>query len=90
MAGDILDRLFHGEIIPWENRPEETEAFKQLNKRMAQVSDQLEERLDEESKALLDRLLADHADMELLYCCDNFKTGFRLGAQIILSVLKVP
>ncbi len=90
MARDILEQLFYGEIIPWENSPENTQELKQLNQKMAQLSDALDERLDDETKALLDQYLSGRADIEAVFCCDSFKTGFRIGAQFILEVLKAP
>lgn len=90
MAKDILEQLFYGEIVPWENSPDSTEELKQLNQKLAQLSETLDERLDDETKALLDQYLSDRADMVSIFCCDSFKMGFRIGAQFILEVLKAP
>ena len=88
MARDILERLFFGEIVPWEDRPEGTKEFQKINQELAQLSDTLENRLDETSEAVLDQYLSGRADLESMYCCENFKTGFRLGVQLILEVFR--
>ena len=85
----ILESLFYGEISPWENLPENKETFQQLNQSLSQLSDTLESRLDEESKALLDQYLSGRADLEAMYCCENFKEGFRLGVQLVLEAFKI-
>lgn len=88
MLNDILNDLFFGKIVPWENRPESIEEFHRLNQRLGQLSDTLEERLDKETQALLDQYISDRADLESLLQCDSFKTGFRLGVQLMLAACK--
>ena len=88
MLNDILNDLFFGKIVPWENRPESIEEFRRLNQRLGQLSNTLEERLDKETQALLDQYISDRADLESLLQCDSFKTGFRLGVQLMLAACK--
>ena len=90
MPNDILEDLFYGKINPWENRPSNMEEFHLLNQKMSRLSDALDEQLDDETKALLDQYLSNRADMEALLSCDSFKTGFRLGVQIMMAVYKEP
>lgn len=90
MPDDILDDLFFGKIDPWENRPSNMEEFHLLNQKMSRLSDALDELLDDEAKSLLDQYLSSRASMETLLSCDSFKTGFRLGAQIMMAVYKKP
>lgn len=85
MPNDILNDLFFGKIVPWENRPENIEEFRRLNQRLGQLSDTLEERLDKETQALFDQYISDRADLESMLQCDSFKTGFRLGIQLMIS-----
>lgn len=87
---DILSDFFYGKIVPWENYPDNNEEFRRLNQKMGQLSDVLEERLDKETQALLDQYISDRADMESLLSCNSFKTGFRLGVQLMLAVYKDP
>lgn len=88
MPNDILNDLFFGKIAPWENRPENIEEFRRLNQRLGQLSDTLEERLDKETHAILDQYISDRSDLESLLQYDSFKTGFRLGVQLMLAACK--
>ena len=90
MPGDILEDLFYGKINPWEDCPSHIEELRGLNQKMSQLSDILEERLDKKTRSLLDQYLSNRADMEALLSCDSFKTGFRLGVQIMMAVYKEP
>lgn len=90
MPGDILEDLFYGKINPWEDCPGHIEELRSLNQKMSQLSEILEERLDKETRSLLDQYLSNRADMEALLSCDSFKTGFRLGVQIMMAIYKEP
>ena len=90
MPDDVLEDLFFGKIDPWENRPSNMEEFHLLNQKMSRLSDALDELLDDEAKSLLDQYLSSRASMETLLSCDSFKTGFRLGTQIMMAVYKKP
>ena len=90
MPNDILEDLFYGKINPWEDCPSRIEELRSLNQKMSQLSEILEERLDKETRSLLDQYLSNRADMETLLSCDSFKTGFRLWAQIMMAVYKKP
>ena len=90
MSDDVLEDLFFGKIDPWENRPSNMEEFHLLNQKMSRLSDTLDELLDDEAKSLLDQYLSSRASMETLLSCDSFKTGFQLGAQIMMAVYKKP
>ena len=90
MPGDILEDLFYCKINPWEDCPGHIEELRSLNQKMSQLSDILEERLDKETRSLLDQYLSNRADMEALLSCDSFTTGFRLGVQIMMAVYKEP
>lgn len=88
MPNNILNDLFFGKIVPWEDRPENIEEFRRLNQQLSQLSDTLEERLDKETQALLDQYISDRSDLESQLQCDSFKTGFRLGVQLMLAAYK--
>ena len=72
MPGDILEDLFYGKINPWEDCPGHIEELRSLNQKMSQLSEILEERLDKETRSLLDQYLSNRADMENLLSCDSF------------------
>lgn len=88
MREDILTRLFYGLIDPWEDGPHDKEAGRKLNQEMAQLFTAIEEKVDDETKELLEKYLVRRSDMSMMLQCDSFKTGFRLGAKIMLVVCK--
>lgn len=90
MNDNILDDLFYGKIVPWEERPTNIEEFRQLNQNMGQLSDVLESRLDDDTKELLDQYISIRADMEMLLASESFKNGFRLGMKLLMAVLNKP
>ena len=90
MPNDILEDLFYGKINPWKDCPSRIEKLRSLNQKMSQLSDILGERLDKETRSLLDQYLSNRADMEALLSCDSFKTGFWLGIRIMMAVYKEP
>ena len=88
MREDVLSRLFYGLIAPWEEAPLDKEAGKKLNQEMAQLFTAIDEKVDDETKGLLEKYLVRRSDMSMMLQCDSFKTGFRLGAQLMLEVCK--
>lgn len=90
MNDNILDDLFYGKIVPWEERPTNIEEFRQLKQNMGQLSDVLESRLDDDTKELLDQYISIRADMEMLLASESFKNGFRLGMKLLMAVLNKP
>jgi len=87
MAKDILDELFYGQIIPWEEGPHDKETASQLNREMSELWEIIQKRVDSDTFALFEKLTAFRADLSMMLQRDSFKTGFRLGAQIILAAL---
>lgn len=87
MADDALDRLFYGEISPYDDPPEDIEAFRQLNHKISEVWTQIEEQATPELLELLNLYKVRRADMDLLMQLDRFKVGFRLGTQMLTAVI---
>lgn len=88
MAEDILSKLFYGQIDPWEDGPHDKEAGKNLNHEMSQLWESIEKKVDGEAKELLEQYLVRRSDMSMMLQCDSFKTGFRLGVQLMLAAYK--
>ena len=88
MAEDILSRLFYGQIDPWEDGPHDKEAGSKLNHEMSQLLESIEKKIDGETKELLEQYLVRRSDMSMMLQCDSFKTGFRLGIQLVLAAYK--
>lgn len=88
MAEDVLSRLFYGQIDPWEDGPHDKEAGSKLNCEMSQFLESIEKKIDGETKELLEQYLVRRSDMSMMLQCDSFKTGFRLGIQLVLAAYK--
>ena len=87
MTDDILDRLFYGEVSPYDDSVEDIETFRDLNSKMAEVWAKIDAMASPELKELLDLYKVHRADMEMLVQLDRFKVGFRLATQLMTSSL---
>ena len=80
---DILDRLFYGEVSPYDDSPQDIETFRELNHRLGELWAKVEAKATPELMELLNLYKVNRADMELLMQKDRFKVGFRLGIQLL-------
>ena len=80
---DILDRLFYGEVSPYDDSPQDIETFRELNHRMGELWSQVEQQASPELLELLNHYKVCRADMDLLMQKDRFKVGFRMGIQLL-------
>ena len=53
MMNDILDRLFYGEVSPYDDSVEDMETFRELNSKMAEVWSRIDALASPELKELL-------------------------------------
>lgn len=87
MEKDILKQIYFGEVVPWENRNDKTPEMMEIADRIDDGIERLKERLDNEGKKLLEKLLDDSSELENKTICEGFKDGFRLGVQIMAAAL---
>lgn len=85
---DILDRLFYGEVSPYDDSVEEIETFRELNHKVAELWSQVEALASPELKKLLNLYKVHRADLEMLIQKDRFKVGFRLGVQLLTAAAR--
>lgn len=85
---DILDRLFYGEVSPYDDSVEEIETFRELNHKVAELWPQVEALASPELKKLLNLYKVHRADLEMLIQKDRFKVGFRLGVQLLTAAAR--
>ena len=88
MMDDILDRLFYGEVSPYDDSVEEIETFRELNHKVAELWSQVEALASPELKELLNLYKVHRADLEMLIQKDRFKVGFRLGVQLLTAAAR--
>ena len=72
MMNDILDRLFYGEVSPYDDSVEDMETFRELNSKMAEVWSRIDALASPELKELLDLYKVHRADMDMLVQLDRF------------------
>lgn len=87
MPEDILSELFYGQIDPWEDGLCDKETARKLNHEMSELWKQIEQKADSECLDLLEKYLVRRSDMSMMLQCDCFKTGFRIGVQLLLAAL---
>lgn len=87
MKLDILEQLYYGKIIPWEKNHEKSPRAKELIAKISEDIDILSENLPDEAMPVLERLLANRAELACISACGDFKEGFRLGAQFTLAAV---
>ena len=85
MTEDILDRLFYGQVTPFDDSLEDIETYRELNHRMGEVWQQIEAQASPELRDLLDLYKVCRADLDMLAQLDRFKVGFRLGTQLVMA-----
>ena len=80
---DILDRLFYGEVSPYDDSPQDIETFREINHQLSELWAKVETQATPELLELLNLYKVRRADMDLLMQKDRFKVGFRLGIQLL-------
>lgn len=87
MGEDILDQLYYGKIVPWENQNDKAPEMIPISEQINSYIELLKKQLDDAGKSLLEQLLDNCADLEGKMVCEGFKDGFRLGVQLVIAGL---
>ena len=84
----FLEKFWKGDIAPGEGRYHPREKYSEVMQTMARSREALNQKLDKDTL----KLFTEYADAALesacLETCDNFIDGFRMGALMMLDVLK--
>ncbi len=85
---DMIKELWYGNIVPQEggifNKPE----LRELLDYVARHCDELEETLTDKQKELLDKMMDNRNEYDSLAEARVFEYGFKLGARLMLEVMK--
>ena len=87
MEQDILEQLYFGRIVPWENRNDKTPEIEQCSEQVYQDVERLTQLLDEDGKKILERLMDNRSELESQQILEGFKDGFRLGVRLTAAGL---
>ena len=86
----VLEDLWDGKICPYENRVRPGTEVEKEREKLIKQEEALSARLNPEEKALLEALLDREGTLNDLESMDQFITGFRLGATLMVDVLYQP
>jgi len=87
---NIFEALYYGEIAPYEKCFNHSPEFVKCVATISDSEEKLCERLNEEERALLDRLTNAEGDLSELSILEYFAEGFRLGAAFMLETFMMP
>lgn len=90
MLNDLIKKLYDGEITPCEHRVIPGSQREIAAKEISRKADLLRRELNGEQKRLFDEILSDQMFLGALAEEDGFEMGFRLGGQILISMLCDP
>ena len=84
---NTLEDLYYGNITPGVQQIAPNSELKRATDRVARFEDQLTERLDEDGKTILAKLIESKDEVESMTALENFILGFRLGAKITMECM---
>ena len=84
---NTLEDLYYGNITPGVQQIAPNSELKRATDRVARFEDQLTERLDEDGKTVLAKLIESKDEVESITALENFILGFRLGAKITMECM---
>lgn len=85
MERDILDQLYYGKIVPWENNNGSSPEMQEVKDQIDEDIGKLRSMLPDEGKAVLERLMQNRSALEDSVVREGFKDGFRLGSRLTLA-----
>ena len=80
---NTLEDLYYGNITPGTQQIAPNSELKRATDRVARFEDQLTERLDEDGKTILAKLIESKDEAESITALENFILGFRLGVRLM-------
>ena len=84
---NTLEDLYYGNITPGTPQIAPNSELNRAVDRVARFEDQLTERLDEDGKTILAKLIESKDEAESITALENFILGFRLGAKIMMECM---
>ena len=80
---NTLEDLYYGNITPGVQQIAPNSELKRAVDRVVRFEGQLMERLDEDGKAILAKLIESKDEVESITALENFILGFRLGIRLM-------
>lgn len=83
----ILEKLWNGEIAPWERAVQENSEYETLSRRTAELQSMIYKELSAEARAIFDEYNDKEEQLADISEQDAFIKGVRIGAQFILDII---
>lgn len=83
----ILEDFYYGNIAPNEQIMAPDSELKRAAERVACYEGQLTERLKENEKAILEKLIRSQHEIDSITALENFILGFRLGIRLMAECM---
>ena len=80
---NTLEDLYYGNITPGAQQIAPSSELKRATDRVTRFEGQLTERLDEDGKTILAKLIESKDEIESITALENFILGFRLGVRLM-------
>ena len=84
---NTLEDLYYGNITPNAQQAAPDSELKRAVDRVARFESQLTERLDEDGKTILAKLIESRDEIESITALENFILGFRLGVRLMAECM---
>ena len=84
---NTLEDLYYGNITPGAQQIAPNSELKRATDRVTRFEGQLTERLDEDGKTILEKLIESQHEIDNITALENFILGFRLGARITMECM---
>ena len=84
---NTLEDLYYGNITPGAQQIASNSELKRALDRIVRFESQLTERLDEDGKTILAKLIESKDEAESITALENFILGFRLGARLMAECM---
>ena len=83
----LIDDIYNGAYYPAELVRPDSDAFREHLQKAEKLAGQLERHLNSEQSGILDEYKEETSIVTDLYNLEFFRTGFKLGVQLILEAL---
>ena len=83
----ILEDFYYGNITPNEQLMAPDSELKRATDRVARYESQLKEQLEENERAILEKLIRSQHEIDSITALENFILGFRLGVRMMAECM---
>lgn len=86
----IMEELYNGKLYPSEQVSPKDDNYREANRRLDQLSSEMEERLSKEDYAKLDEICDCMVDTQDIMCMEFFRLGLSMGLLLMKEAVDNP